>query len=281
MLHKILIVENEPEYYFNFRDILINNGFIVDDFCATYEDAMELIERNNPDLVVLDIDLDSKKTGIDLGNYLFQNTNVPFIFMTALNDRKIFHEALHTHHKSFLVKTDLSTDKEKVVRTILTVLNNHKSKVEQTHKVIGATGMKGYFHNIKNDVEGDDFVYKKFVSFDNIAYFSTERYNFDKLNVFKEIDEKKNIGLKKGYIWFQTDIDDEILIMRSNFNKVMEYLPDNFVQVSQQYIVNVSPKFLKKSRTENHIFVYDQEFKITETFVPIVKEILRKKYLES
>ncbi len=279
MLNKILIVENEPDYYFNFRDILRDSGFLVDDFCATYQDAIEMIENNHPDIAILDIDLDSDESGIDIGNYLYQNTDIPFIFMTAIDDREVFHEALHTHHKSFLVKSDLSTDKEKVVRTIMTVLNNSKANEgKKEDRTIGATGLKGYSNKMKNSTKTDDSVYKRFIAFENIAYFSTERVYNEKFEQLTGVE--KGQELKRGYLWFQTDIDDQVFIMSTNFKNIKPLLPDYFVQISQQYIVNILPKFLKKSRTENSIFVYDQELKITRGFVKETRDALSNKYLE-
>jgi len=278
MVHKVLIVENEPEYYFNFKDILINNGFDVADFCPTYEDALELIEHFDPDIAILDIDLDSKKTGIDLGNYLYKEGKIPFVFMTALNDRAIFNKALHTHHQSFLVKTDLSTDKEKVVRTILTVLNNYKLQKEQpTKKILGATGLKGYYTDLKNSMGSEDFEFKRFVDFNNIAYFSTDRLPNKKFEQL--IGYKKGEELKKNYIWFQTDLDGEIFLMQTQLNQILDLLPDYFVRINHRTVANVSAKFLKKARTENHFYIYDQEFKIARQYKKEIDDKLNSKYI--
>jgi DNA-binding NarL/FixJ family response regulator len=278
MVHKVLIVENEPEYYFNFKDILVNNGFDVADFCPTYEDAMELLESFQPDIAVLDIDLDSEKNGIDLGNYLYKQGEIPFVFMTALNDRAIFNKALHTHHQSFLVKTDLATDKEKVVRTILTVLNNYQQqKSTPKNKILGATGLKGYFQDLKNSMGRENFEFKRFIDFDNIAYFSTDRLPNEKFEQL--IGYEKGDELKKNYIWFQTDIDGEIFIMQTQLNQILDLLPDYFVRINQQTVANISTKFLKKARTDNHLYIYDQEFKVARKYRKEIDDKLNARYL--
>ena len=278
MVHKVLIVENEPEYYFNFKDILVNNGFDVGEFCPTYEDALELIESFKPDIAVLDIDLDSERTGIDLGNYLFQHEDIPFVFMTALNDREIFNKALHTHHQSFLVKTDLATDKEKVVRTILTVLNNYRQeKTKVVKEILGATGYKGYYQDLINNMGRKDFEFKKFIDFENIAYFSTDRAPNEKFEQL--VGYKKGEELKKNYIWFQTDLDNEIFVMQTQLNQIEDLLPNYFVRINQQTIANISTKFLKKARTENHLYIYDQEFKIARKYRKEIDQKLSSKYI--
>ncbi len=278
MVHKILIVENEPEYYFNFKDILVNNGFDVADFCPTYEDAIELLKSFKPDIAILDIDLDSEKNGIDIGNHLYQQGDIPFVFMTALNDRAIFNKALHTHHHSFLVKTDLATDKEKVVRTILTVLNNYKQEKKTKKKeILGATGLKGYYQDLKNSMGHKDFDFKRFIDFDNIAYFSTDRSPNEKFDSL--VGYEKGEELKKNYIWFQTDIDGEVFLMQTQLSQIMDLLPENFVRINQQTVANISTKFLKKARTENHLYIYDREFKVARKYRKDIDEKLNSKYI--
>ncbi len=278
MVHKVLIVENEPEYYFNFKDILVNNGFDVGEFCPTYEEALELIKTFKPDIVVLDIDLDSERTGIDLGNHLFQHEDIPFVFMTALNDREIFNKALHTHHQSFLVKTDLATDKEKVVRTLLTVLNNYRRESKGIkQEILGATGYKGYFQDLLNNMGRKDFEFKRFIDFDHIAYFSSDRSPNEKFEQL--VGYKKGEELKKNYIWFQTDFDGEIFIMKVQLNQIEDLLPDHFVRINQQVIANISTKFLKKARTDNHLYIYDQEFKIARNYRKEIEDKLNSKYI--
>lgn len=65
---KILIVENEIGVANSYKTTLRGMGHEVIDTCpATYEFAWELVQRYKPDIVLIDIELDSQKTGKDLG----------------------------------------------------------------------------------------------------------------------------------------------------------------------------------------------------------------------
>lgn len=65
---KILIVENEIDVARGYKKTLKGMGHEVMDICpSTYELAWEMVQRDKPDIVLIDIELDSKKTGKDLG----------------------------------------------------------------------------------------------------------------------------------------------------------------------------------------------------------------------
>ncbi len=65
---KILIVENEIDVAKGYKKTLKGMGHEVIDTCpATYGLAWTLVQRYKPDIVLIDIELDSQETGKDLG----------------------------------------------------------------------------------------------------------------------------------------------------------------------------------------------------------------------
>ncbi len=65
---KILIVENEIMVANSYKKTLKGMGHEVMDICpSTYDLAWELVQKNKPDIVLIDIELDSTETGKDLG----------------------------------------------------------------------------------------------------------------------------------------------------------------------------------------------------------------------
>ena len=63
----VLIVEDEPTLYERLRRILVKQHFTVDLYTKSYDEAIERITKQTPDIVLLDINLQGIKTGIDLG----------------------------------------------------------------------------------------------------------------------------------------------------------------------------------------------------------------------
>ncbi|MCB0640674.1 MAG: DNA-binding response regulator [Phaeodactylibacter sp.] len=102
---RILIVEDEVLIAETIKWYLEEQGHHVQDICISYEEAESLIERESPDLVILDIRLYGERSGIDFAEFLQQQPQkVPFIYLTWQNDRRIFQLALATTPYGYLAK---------------------------------------------------------------------------------------------------------------------------------------------------------------------------------
>lgn len=94
---KILIVENEIDTAQNYKKTLTGMGHEVIGICATYELAWEIVQRNKPDIVLIDIELDSQKTGKDLGITINAHYgDIAIIFLSQHKD--LVQEAWRTTH---------------------------------------------------------------------------------------------------------------------------------------------------------------------------------------
>src|SRR5258706_13381795 len=100
---KILIVEDQFIEANNLRLILDRAGYIVLPIAASFVEAMEMLDRHKPDLVLLDIYLQGELTGIDFAKILAAR-KVPFVYLSANSSRKIFLAAKATKPYGFLVK---------------------------------------------------------------------------------------------------------------------------------------------------------------------------------
>jgi DNA-binding LytR/AlgR family response regulator len=114
----ILIVEDEILIAETIKLYLEEKGHKVQDICISYREAQRAIERENPDLVILDIRLYGKKSGIDVAKYLqARPTKTPFIYLTSQYDQRIFQLALETVPFGYLAKP---IQKESLLTTIET-----------------------------------------------------------------------------------------------------------------------------------------------------------------
>jgi DNA-binding NtrC family response regulator len=103
MTEKILIVEDEFIVANALRLLLEKAGYAVCEFASSYEEAMEIIVLQKPGMVLLDIQLDGKLTGIDLANQL-RTLDIAFIYLSANSNKDVFELAKATHPYGFLVK---------------------------------------------------------------------------------------------------------------------------------------------------------------------------------
>lgn len=103
MNKKVLIVEDEFVVANDLRLILLQAGYKVIGIAASAEEAVECLPRQKPDIVILDIRLEGKLTGIDLARKL-KADDIAFIFLSANSNQKVLEEAKTTEPYGFLVK---------------------------------------------------------------------------------------------------------------------------------------------------------------------------------
>ncbi len=100
---KILIVEDQFVEANHLRLMLKKKGHTITGIARTVEEAKELIAKEKPELVLLDIFLSGKGTGIDLAKEL-QQVNIPFIYLSANSNEEVLNKAKITQPYGFLVK---------------------------------------------------------------------------------------------------------------------------------------------------------------------------------
>lgn len=100
---KILIVEDNFVEANHLRLMIKNAGYIVLGIARSVADAKEHILKEKPGLVLLDIFLIGKETGIDLAKFL-KEENIGFIYLSANSSEDILSEAKASHPYGFLVK---------------------------------------------------------------------------------------------------------------------------------------------------------------------------------
>ena len=100
---KILIVEDQFIEAKSLNLILTNAGYTVCPIARSVPAALSIIEKEKPDLVLVDIFLQGEGTGIDLGKILHER-NMAFVYLSANSNRKILEAAKSTKPYGFMVK---------------------------------------------------------------------------------------------------------------------------------------------------------------------------------
>lgn len=103
MKQKILIVEDQFVEADYFRLMLTKGGYTVTGIARTVTEAQEMIRKDRPHFVLLDILLKGRQTGIDLARQLAED-HLPFVYLSANSNEEILHAAKATQPYGFLVK---------------------------------------------------------------------------------------------------------------------------------------------------------------------------------
>lgn len=100
---RIFIVEDEPLIAVTIETALKKQGFTVIGDAENHEEAIQAIQGQKPDLVLLDIKLAGEKDGIDLAIDL-DASNIPYLFLTSQTDPHTIDRVKQTHPLGFIVK---------------------------------------------------------------------------------------------------------------------------------------------------------------------------------
>lgn len=103
MDQKILIVEDEFIVANDLRLLLERAGYKVCSIADSVSEARSIIDRESPDLVLLDIQLKGMLTGIDLAKEL-KESQIAFVYLSANSNQRILEAAKATEPYGFLVK---------------------------------------------------------------------------------------------------------------------------------------------------------------------------------
>ncbi len=123
---QILVVEDQAVVAENIRKILLSYGYEVPEPIPTGEEAIEAINKKHPDLILLDIMLKDKLSGIDVAKHTF-DMNIPIIYLTAYSDKNIIEEAKETGPFGYLIKPFRERE---LIATIKMAFFRHKMELE-------------------------------------------------------------------------------------------------------------------------------------------------------
>jgi AraC-like DNA-binding protein len=125
MNNKIIVVEDEIVIANDIKNTLEKEGYEVITHIKTVEKAIASIEENKPILVLIDINLNQLKDGIDLGSYLLKEDTIPYIYITSHSNKATLDRAHDTRPHGYIVKP---FSPESIIATVSIVINNYKYK---------------------------------------------------------------------------------------------------------------------------------------------------------
>ena len=101
---RILVVEDEAFIAHDLRNILVAEGYDVIIDCFTVDAAIQLIRTQQPDLLLIDINLSDRKSGLDLAEYLDTTAKTPYIFITSYSDKSTLRKVAGCSPSGFIIK---------------------------------------------------------------------------------------------------------------------------------------------------------------------------------
>ena len=149
---KILIVEDESIVAKDIQVTLEKLGYDVIGTVAEGEKVFDIVKDKTPDLILMDIMLKGKMTGIDTSIQIHKEISLPIIYMTAYADKDTLSKAKMTQPHGYIIKPYKEVD---LRTTVEIALYKHK-KEEKIKKERDL-----YYSIIKADKDSDGSIFVK------------------------------------------------------------------------------------------------------------------------
>jgi DNA-binding response OmpR family regulator len=102
-MKKIMIVEDQRLIALDLKLLAINSGF---DVITAYsgQSAFKLFESEKPDVILMDIGMETSTAGIDAAKKILAEDHVPIIFLTAYSDLQTLSEINNLDNAGYILK---------------------------------------------------------------------------------------------------------------------------------------------------------------------------------
>lgn len=124
-MKKILLVDDEPVTVMAVSSQLKKHGFEVESFNNGSRTLQYLKNHNDIDLIILDIELNAQRDGIELAKIIEKDRDIPILFLTAHEDPEFLKRAEQTGSYNYLIKNSSSA---MLVNAINQALKLHKAR---------------------------------------------------------------------------------------------------------------------------------------------------------
>jgi AmiR/NasT family two-component response regulator len=101
---KCLIVEDEFVVAENLRTDLVSMGYEVTGLVASGKESLNLVKKNRPDIVVMDIKILGDMDGVDIAVQLRKEFGIPVLFLTAFAEESYLERAKLAEPLGYIVK---------------------------------------------------------------------------------------------------------------------------------------------------------------------------------
>ncbi|NQX91718.1 MAG: response regulator transcription factor [Flavobacteriales bacterium] len=188
---KIYIVEDEPLIAMTITTVLRKMGFIIiAEPASSVKEAKEGIASTQPDLVMVDIQLEGQEDGTALAKYL-ELMGIPYMYLTSQTDPLTLAKVKETSPLNYLVKPFT----ESGLKTSIEVTWHNFLKLQANDLVF-------YSDQSQHVVRQQDVLYLK--AFDNYCYLYTkkQRHLIPKTlkHMWEQLDERLFAKCHRSYV---------------------------------------------------------------------------------
>lgn len=151
-MRKIGVVEDEMIIAESICLALRKLNFEVVGPALNCDEAIQMIAEESPDLIILDIELNDTRDGIELGEFVNKHHEIPIVILTANSDLRTIERAKPIRPAAFLVKPFKKEDLHSAVEIALSNHQGSKAKLD-FQSVVFVERVKKDFEITEREIE--------------------------------------------------------------------------------------------------------------------------------
>jgi DNA-binding NarL/FixJ family response regulator len=101
---RVFIVEDDPIISEDIKDMLTSVNYDVIGIAYEKKEAIKAIDELQPDLVLLDINLEGNFEGFDIAEHINTTRKIPFLYLTSYSSKEVLERAKPTLPMGYIVK---------------------------------------------------------------------------------------------------------------------------------------------------------------------------------
>lgn len=188
---KILIIEDDVLIAEDLSDLLRSLNIQEIDMAHDKNSAIKKIEEFVPDIILLDVRMESELTGIEIAEILNEKYKIPFIFITAHSDVEMMKNILKTIPAGYITKPIKKAD---LFANIVLISERLKSNSEK--QIMLKDGIKNVFLDL------DDILYIEsdgnYIEVHSINKKYALRQNME--SIMSQLDHNQFFRVHRSYI---------------------------------------------------------------------------------
>ncbi|MEQ8907786.1 MAG: response regulator [Vicingaceae bacterium] len=192
---KILIVEDEAIVAKDISVCLKKIGYEVLDTFSRGEKALDYLENNKPDLILMDIMLAGSISGIEASAKVKEKYDIPVVFLTAYADEKTISKAKVTEPYGYVIKPFKEIDLRTSIEMALSKFKKEKEKLAgiETSGFAQASTVSREFIYVKSNsrlvkVQNENILFVEALKDYVIIHTQEERFTIH--STMKDIEKK-------------------------------------------------------------------------------------------
>lgn len=130
--YKVLIVEDEVLISEHLKRIIQNSGYWPLEICGDYDEAMELLQAETPDIAFLDIRMNGVDEGVEVAKHL-RTLGIPFVFITSFSDKETLQNAVNQQPLGYVLKPFSKEEIQKHLQVLEKEVSRNYITLGSTH----------------------------------------------------------------------------------------------------------------------------------------------------